>query len=146
MDYIKHNAGGHIFSASLPASVVETVRAVLRLIRAEPERRQSILDKAHFMATSLQELGYQVHYHGSQIVPVILGNYTLALAAYKRFMDYGVYVNPVGPPAVPEQASGFRTSYIATHRWEDLNRALDVFSKHRKDFRFDAEPKEPIHE
>ena len=36
-------------------------------------------------------VGYDAPYHGSQIVPVILGNYTLALSAYKRFMDKGVY-------------------------------------------------------
>jgi 8-amino-7-oxononanoate synthase len=134
IDFIKHNAGGHIFSASLPAPIVETVRAVLRLIHDEPERRAGILERAKYMATSLQALGYNAPWHGSQIVPVVLGNYTLALAAYKRFMQHGVYVNPVGPPAVPEEASGFRTSYIATHRWEDLERALEVFRAHRGDF------------
>lgn len=136
IDYIKHNAGGHIFSASLPASVIETVRAVLRIIRAEPERRHGILERARYMASSLQEMGYNAPYFGSQIVPVVIGNYTLALAAYKRFMDCGVYVNPVGPPAVPEEFAGFRTSYIATHRQGDLVRALEVFSRHRDDFAF----------
>jgi 8-amino-7-oxononanoate synthase len=134
IDFIKHNAGAHIFSASLPASVVETVRAVLQLIWNEPERRSGILDRARHMATSLQAMGYEAPWHGAQIVPVVLGNYTLALAAYKRFMDHGVYVNPVGPPAVPEEFSGFRTSYIATHSWEDLDRALEVFRTHRADF------------
>lgn len=134
IDFLKHNAGGHIFSASLPASVIETVRAVLRIVQREPERRADILAKARFMAGELGALGYNAHYRGSQIVPVVLGNYSLALAAYKRFMDQGVYVNPVGPPAVPEEASGFRTSYIATHRWGDLKRALRVFEQHRADF------------
>jgi len=133
IDYIKHNAGGHIFSASLPASVIETVRAVLHIIKTEPQRRHGILERARYMASALQEMGYQAPYFGSQIVPVVIGNYTLALAAYKRFMDCGVFVNPVGPPAVPEEFSGFRTSYIATHRWEDLERALDIFDQHRHD-------------
>ena len=134
IDYIKHNAGGHIFSASLPPSVIATVRAALRVVVDEPGRRQAVLDKARYMATELAAMGYTVPYHGAQIVPVILGNYTLALAAYKRFMAHGVYVNPVGPPAVPEQYAGFRTSYIATHRWEDLDRALAVFRQHYPDF------------
>lgn len=133
IDYIKHNGGGHIFSASLPPAVVETVRAVLHIIQTEPERRARILEKAEYMARELSGMGYTAHYGGSQIVPVILGNYTLALAAYKRFMDHGVYVNPVGPPAVPEEAAGFRTSYIATHRWEDLDHALAVFHHHAAD-------------
>ena len=134
IDYIKHNAGGHIFSASLPPSVIATVLASLEIIRQEPERRKAPLERARFMALELQSIGYDAPYHGSQIVPVILGNYTLALSAYKRFMDEGVYVNPVGPPAVPEASSGFRTSYIATHDWNDLKTAVEVFRRHYKDF------------
>lgn len=138
IDYIKHNAGGHIFSASLPAAVVETVRAVLQIVAREPERRTQILEKARYMAAGLAALGYRAEFRGSQIVPVTLGNYSLALAAYKRFMDSGVYVNPIGPPAVPEGAAGFRTSYIATHAWQDLDRALRVFERHRADFGAEA--------
>lgn len=138
IDYIKHNAGGHIFSASLPAAVIETVRAVLQIIVREPDRRRQILEKAKYMAAGLAALGYRAEFRGSQIVPVTLGNYSLALAAYKRFMDSGVYVNPIGPPAVPENAAGFRTSYIATHEWQDLDRALQVFEKHRADFTTEA--------
>lgn len=43
-------------------------------------------------------------------------------------MRSGVYVNPVAPPAVPEERSGFRTSYLADHRQSDLDRALHVFA------------------
>ena len=132
IDYIKHHGSGHIFSASLPPSVVATVRAALQVIRKEPGARQATLQKAQYMAESLAKIGYRVNYHGTPIVPVVIGNYTVALAAYKRFMDSGVYVNPVGPPAVPEEASGFRTSYMATHAWEDLDRAIEVFSAHRR--------------
>ncbi|WP_211238110.1 aminotransferase class I/II-fold pyridoxal phosphate-dependent enzyme [Derxia gummosa] len=135
IDYLKHNGGGHIFSASLPPSVIATVLAALDIVRREPERRALVLDNAAYMAGELRAIGYDAPFHGAQIVPVILGNYTLALSAYKRFMEAGVYVNPVGPPAVPEAAAGFRTSYIATHRRADLDRALDVFRRHFPDIR-----------
>lgn len=131
IDYIKHNGSGHIFSASLPPSTVATVRAALQVIRRQPELRVATLQKAKYVAESLAKMGYRANYHGTPIVPVVIGNYTVALAAYKRFMDSGLYVNPVGPPAVPEEASGFRTSYMATHEWEDLDQAIEVFRAHR---------------
>lgn len=134
IDSMKHTGSGHIFSASLPAAVVETVRTVLRLMQDNQDSRREILDKARYMATELKAMGYRARFGGSQIVPVVLGNFTLALAAYKRFMDSGVYVNPVGPPAVPEEAAGFRTSYMATHQWRDLDRALEIFRQHAGDF------------
>lgn len=134
IDYIRHNASPHIFSASLPPVAIETVRAVLRLIRQRPEMRADILEKARFMAEGLADMGYRARFLGTQIVPVIFGNYTVALAGYRRLMDRGVYVNPVGPPAVPESDAGFRTSYIANHDWDDLRQALQVFQDHREHF------------
>ncbi|WP_414843063.1 aminotransferase class I/II-fold pyridoxal phosphate-dependent enzyme, partial [Mycobacterium tuberculosis] len=87
-----------------------------------------VLAAAEYMATGLARQGYQAEYHGTAIVPVILGNPTVAHAGYLRLMRSGVYVNPVAPPAVPEERSGFRTSYLADHRQSDLDRALHVFA------------------
>ena len=134
IDFIRHTGSPHVFSASLPPSAIATVLAVLKIIRERPELRKTVLKNAEYMANGLAELGYRAAFHGTQIVPVIFGNDTLAMAAYKRFMESGVYVNPVLPPAVPAQAAGFRTSYIATHKTEDLEFALSVFKKHRQDF------------
>lgn len=140
IEFIKHTGSGHIFSASLPPPVVATVRAALHLIQHEPEHRRLLLEKAAYMAKALQALGYHAEFHGAPIVPVVLGHYTLALAAYKRLMHAGVYVNPVGPPAVPEERSGFRTSYMANHAWEDLERALAIFASFRHQLATEVTP------
>jgi|GEM_PF-33579 len=131
VEFIKHKAGGHIFSASLPAGVVAAVRESLRLVDAEPERRVQLLEKSKYMADALKEMGYMAEYNNTPIVPVVFGDETLALAAYKKFFEEGVFVNPVIPPAVPDFQSGFRTSYMANHEWKDLDRALAVFKKLR---------------
>ncbi|MBN2533396.1 MAG: aminotransferase class I/II-fold pyridoxal phosphate-dependent enzyme [Spirochaetales bacterium] len=134
IDFIKHTSSPHIFSASLPPASIASVLAVLKIIEERPELRGEVLKKARYMADALHSMGYNAVYKGTQIVPVIFGNETLAMAAYKRFMENGVYVNPVLPPAVPEKNSGFRTSYIATHKQEDLDYALSIFEKHKNDF------------
>jgi 8-amino-7-oxononanoate synthase len=84
-------------------------------------------------AERLVALGYHAEFHGAPIVPVVFGNSTLALAAYKQFMSAGVYVNPVGPPAVPEERAGFRTSYMATHSEADIDVAMAVFERFKDD-------------
>ncbi|MBB3061932.1 aminotransferase class I/II-fold pyridoxal phosphate-dependent enzyme [Microbulbifer rhizosphaerae] len=139
IEFIKHTGGGHIFSASLPPAVVATVRECLRIVRDEPERRQELLAKAHYVAHRLVEMGYQADFCGVPIVPVVFGHSALALAAYCKFMAEGVYVNPVLPPAVPENQAGFRTSYMANHDWRDIERALAVFERLRGDFAIDEE-------
>jgi 8-amino-7-oxononanoate synthase len=133
IDYIRHNGAGHVFSASLPPAAAAATLTALQVSRREPDRRARVLAAAAYMATGMKQLGYQAEYHGAPIVPVILGNPTLAHAGYLRLMRSGVYVNPVVPPAVPEERSGFRTSYMADHQQADLDRALRAFADLAKD-------------
>lgn len=99
VDYIRHNGSGHVFSASLPPAAAAATHAALRVSRREPDRRARVLAAAEYMATGLARQGYQAEYHGTAIVPVILGNPTVAHAGYLRLMRSGVYVNPVAPPS-----------------------------------------------
>lgn len=138
ISHIKHHGAGHVFSASLPPAVVGSVLEALAIVRSEPERRQRVIETAEYAALGLQRLGYRAEFHGVPIVPVVLGNTTLALAAYKHFMAEGVYVNPIGPPAVPEAQAGFRTSYMATHTRADIDDALRVFERHRAELTHSA--------
>ena len=47
----------------------------------------------------------------------------------KRLEEEGVFVNPVVSPAVPEGRAMIRTSYMATHTREHLDRALEAIAK-----------------
>jgi 7-keto-8-aminopelargonate synthetase-like enzyme len=48
---------------------------------------------------------------------------------WKTLYDAGVFVNPVVPPATPPGRCLIRTSYMATHTDEMLDRALGVIEK-----------------
>jgi 8-amino-7-oxononanoate synthase len=43
-------------------------------------------------------------------------------------IEEGVYTNPVLPPGVPTGSSLLRTSYMASHTEEHLERALKAFA------------------
>jgi 7-keto-8-aminopelargonate synthetase-like enzyme len=47
--------------------------------------------------------------------------------AWHALIEEGVYTNPVVPPGVPPNNSLLRTSYMASHRREHLDRALAAF-------------------
>jgi len=47
----------------------------------------------------------------------------------RLLFDHGVFVNPVVSPAVPPGRELLRTSYMATHTAEQLDRVLDAFKK-----------------
>jgi 8-amino-7-oxononanoate synthase len=131
IDYLRHVARSHMFSASLPPSAVAAVGAALEIIENEPERRRNLLRNAAYMSRGLQALGYDAPYHQTAIVPVHCGSDAMALGAYKRLLDKGVFVNPVLHPAVSKGRELLRTSYMATHTREMLDRALGVFAEAR---------------
>jgi hypothetical protein len=131
IDYLRHTARSHIFSASLPPASVASARAALEIIKNEPERRERVIRNAAFMASRLRALGYDAPFHHTAVVPVRCNNDALTMGAFKRLLEKGVFVNPVLEPAVPKGSEMLRTSYMATHTQAMLERALKVFAEVR---------------
>ncbi len=46
-----------------------------------------------------------------------------------RLLEKGVFANPVVTPAVPPGRAMIRTSYMATHTREHLDRALEALAE-----------------
>lgn len=126
--YIQHHARALIFSAALPAPSAAAVLAALDIIEEEPERVQRVWDNADYMRMNLQKLGYDTAQSNTPIVPVVIRDEYRTALAWRALIEEGVYTNPVIPPGVPPNASLLRTSYMATHKQEHLDRALQAFS------------------
>ena len=131
IDTLRHTARSHIFSASLPPASAAAVLAALGIVGEEPERRARLLENARYLAAGLRALGYEIQYHDSAIISVFCGHELLALAAFRKLLDEGVYVNPVTYPAVPKNGEMLRVSLMATHDEATLRKALEVFERIR---------------
>jgi 8-amino-7-oxononanoate synthase len=131
IDTLRHTARAHLFSASLPPASVAAALEALEIVDEEPERRERLLANARFLARGLQALGYRAVHHGGAIVPVACGNELLAMAAFHKLLEEGVFVNPVTHPAVPRGEELLRLSVMATHDERTLQRALDAFRRAR---------------
>ena len=127
IDFIKHHSRPLIFSASMAPATVATVIAALDIIEQEPERRERLWHNAEHWRTGLQELGFNTGHSETPIVPVILGEYMLTFQFWQALSRKGIFTNPAVPPAVPPDSSLLRTSVIATHTAEQLDRALEAF-------------------
>ncbi|TVR23195.1 MAG: pyridoxal phosphate-dependent aminotransferase family protein [Anaerolineaceae bacterium] len=125
--YIQHNARALIFSAALPAPNVVAVLKALEIIESEPQHVKSLWENADYMRDGLRNLGYNVGNSNTPIIPVIIGEDYRTMLSWHALIHEGVYTNPVGPPGVPPNQSLLRTSYMATHRREHLDRALAAF-------------------
>ena len=79
-----------------------------------------------YMRRSLVALGYNIGESQTPIVPIITGGIEPTLALWRTLLDAGVFTNPVLPPAAP--TGRLRTSYMATHTEEQINRVLEIFA------------------
>ena len=62
------------------------------------------------------------------IVPVVIGDDWQAVLFWKALYDAGVYVNVALYPAVQRGGALLRSSVMATHEREQLDRALEIFA------------------
>ncbi|MBZ5589828.1 MAG: pyridoxal phosphate-dependent aminotransferase family protein [Acidobacteriia bacterium] len=128
INWIKHHARSLIFSAAPPPASVAAVLKAIEIIEREPERRERLWENTRFMREGLRSLGFDTGESASPVIPVVVGEDQIAFVMSKRLQEEGVFVNPIVSPAVPPGGAMLRTSYMATHTREHLERALKAFA------------------
>jgi 7-keto-8-aminopelargonate synthetase-like enzyme len=127
--YMKHCSRQLIFSASSPPASVAAVIAALDIVAGEPERRERLWHNTRKMMKAFSQMGFDTGSAETPIIPLVIGEMELTFMLWKNLYDEGVFVNPVVPPATTPGRCLIRTSYMATHTDEMLDRALGVFEK-----------------
>jgi 8-amino-7-oxononanoate synthase len=128
IDWIKHHARSLIFSAAPPPASVASVIKALEIIEREPERRIRLWDNTRYMKRELENLGFDTGKSESPVIPLVVGDDMTAFRMTIRLQEKGVFANPVITPAVPPNRAMIRTSYMATHTREHLDRALEAIA------------------
>jgi 8-amino-7-oxononanoate synthase len=144
VEYLRIASRSFIFSASAVPAAVGAALGALRIIRAEgPQLFSRLLDNAAYLRRGFRDLGLVVVEPGTlldgteattPVVPVVVGEDWRAVLLWKALFEAGVYTNVAIHPAVPPAGALLRTSLMATHRREDLDRALAIFERVIADF------------
>lgn len=129
IEFIRHQSPAHIFSASMPPANVATVLKALEILKEETWRLDRLEEISNYMRKALREMGFNVWSSQTPIIPVVIGEMMNCFKFWKDLFEEGVYVNAVVPPAVPSGQALVRTSYMATHTNEHLDKILDAFKK-----------------
>jgi len=138
IDFLRVQSRSFMFTAAAVPAAIGAALGALAIIRSDegPQLMARVLENARYLHKGLAERGYQVMEpiglpDGSDvitpIVPVLVGDDWKAVFLWKALYDAGVYVNVAIYPAVQRGGALLRTSVMATHEREHLDRALDVF-------------------
>jgi 8-amino-7-oxononanoate synthase len=105
-----------IYSTGLPPASVAAAIAALDLIEADPSWAVSPIVAAQRFAALMQ-----LPKPASQIVPIILGESSKALAVSAALAEAGFLVTAIRPPTVPDGTARIRLTFTADHTDADIS-------------------------
>ncbi|MBR2535240.1 MAG: 8-amino-7-oxononanoate synthase [Hyphomicrobium sp.] len=121
-NFLVNRARPFIYATAPSPLMAATVRAALRLIESEPQRRTDLKNRVALVSQLLAKHGRQAP-SGSHIQPIIVGSDTAALTLAQSLQDRGFDIRAIRPPTVPEGTSRLRLS-LTLNASDDETRAL----------------------
>ncbi|MEI6409014.1 MAG: aminotransferase class I/II-fold pyridoxal phosphate-dependent enzyme [Bacteroidota bacterium] len=129
INYLKHHSRALIFSASMTPAAAASALAALEIIRNEPDRIEKLWKNTDYAKRQLLNAGFEIGHSESPILPIYIRDDFKTFQFSKMMIDSGVFVNPVVSPAVRSTDSLIRFSLMATHSFEQIDRAVETMHR-----------------
>ena len=131
VEFLRQRSRPYLFSNTIAPPIVAASLAVLDLLATSGELRARLRTNTAFFRAGLTELGFDILPGDHPIVPVMLGEASVASALAERLLDKGIYVVGFSYPVVPLGKARIRTQVSAAHTEDDLRRAIAAFAAAR---------------
>jgi glycine C-acetyltransferase len=127
VEYLRQKARPYTFSNSLPPSVVMASIAAIDLLTKDRSIVKRLHDNTAYFRKEIRSLGFTILEGDHPIVPVMLGDASLAQDMSKALLKAGVYVKGLWFPVVPKGEARLRVQISAALMKKDLDHALNAF-------------------
>jgi glycine C-acetyltransferase len=131
IELLRQRSRPYLFSNSLAPCIAATSLKVLELLASDEGaslRRQVYANGEHFRG-AMAARGFDLVPGGHPIIPVMVGDATLATRMADALLAEGVYVIGFSYPVVPKGKARIRTQMSAGHTLDQLDRAAAAFAK-----------------
>ena len=122
IDYLKNTARSFIFSTSQSPANLAAASEALQLLQEEPGRVARLQENVRVFCAALAEHGVEARSE-TAIVPLIIGEESLAVKIAKDLERQGILVSAIRYPTVAKGAARLRVALAATHTEEELKSA-----------------------
>ena len=127
VDWLRQRSRPYLFSNTLAPMIAATSIAVLDMLEASNERRNTLMENSRYFRKRMTDSGFDLLDGEHPIIPVMLGDPKLAQAMAAELDQRGVYVAPFSFPVVPRGKDRIRTQMSAAHSRSELDTAIEVF-------------------
>ena len=129
---LRQRSRPYLFSNSVAPAIAAASVKVLELIRSAGELRQRLRDNTAFFRRQMTAAGFDILPGDHPIVPVMVGDATLAARMAEVMLEKGVYVVSFSYPVVPQGKARIRTQVSAAHSTAELEWAVEAFVETRE--------------
>jgi glycine C-acetyltransferase len=129
IEWLRQRSRPYLFSNSIPPVVAAASLAVLDLLEGSTQLREQLLENARFFRAGLTQAGFDLKPGEHPIIPVMLGDATLATRMADALLERGVYVIGFSYPVVPRGQARIRTQMSAALTRAQLERAVAAFTE-----------------
>ena len=129
INYLRHTCRTYIFSASNTPAATAAALEALHIIQKEPERIEKLWNVTRYALRRFKEEGFEIGETESPIIPLYVHDVDKTFLATAKAFEYGVFINPVIPPACAPQDTLVRFALMATHTEEQVERGVQILKR-----------------
>jgi len=128
VEWLRQRSRPYLFSNTLMPAIAGASLKVFDIVEAGDALRHRLCQNAQRFRSGMTKLGFTLAGADHPIVPVMLGDATLAQQMAQKMLERGIYVIGFSFPVVPKGQARIRTQMSAAHSPEDIDRAIEAFA------------------
>lgn len=129
VELLRQRSRTYLFSNSLPPPIVAAAHKALELAAGSSDLRDRLHANARRMRAGLEAAGLRLKPGEHPIMPVMLGDATLAGRMADALLERGIYVIGFSYPVVPQGQARIRIQMSAAHTDAQIDRAIAAFAE-----------------
>ena len=127
--YMRQKGRPYTFSNSLPPAVVCGSMAAFHLLMKDKSIIRQLQENTRYFRKEIKKIGFRIIEGMHPIVPIMLGEASLAQEMSSQLLKAGVYIKGLWYPVVPKGEARLRAQVSAALTKKDIDRALEAFEK-----------------
>ncbi len=133
IDWLRQRSRPYLFSNTLAPVIAATSIRVLDILEDSGDLREQLTSNTTRFRDAMTKLGFTLVPGEHPIIPVMLGEASLAQDMAARLLEKGIYVIGFSFPVVPQGKARIRTQMSAAHTSDDIDRAVTAFAEVGRD-------------
>ena len=127
VDWLRQRSRPYLFSNSLAPAIVSASIHVVDMLADGKDLRDKLQRNSQYFRQKMSDAGFDLAGADHAIIPVMLGDASLASTMADKMLEKGVYVVGFSFPVVAQGAARIRTQMSAAHSIEQIDQVVDAF-------------------